>query len=229
MSQQQRSPSYGQVLDKVREVTMRQIKVAFPCSVQAYDPLTQTVDLLPLIDPQVEQEDGTFVALPLPVLPHVPVAFPAAGGFRITFPLKIGDTGQVIVSDLSMDLWQQQGGHVSPKDQRSHHHADAVFYPGLHPDNASWTGAGGNGMTIGPDNGPQIVLRQNQVELGGNDGTPPTDAVALASLVLTQLQAIKTAFDAHLHPVTTAPGTTGQPTTPMGSPTSPASAILKAK
>ncbi len=229
MSQWQRSPSFGQVLDAVRASTKQQIRVALPCAVQAYDPTTQTVDVQPLIDDQIQQEDGTFLPAPFPVLSHVPVAFPAGGGFRLTFPLQVGDTGQVLISDLSMDTWQKQGGRVSPTEGRRHDIADAVFYPGLHPDSAPWIGASLNALTLGPDRGPQIVLRTAQIELGGSDMDIPTDFVALASLVLTRLQSIKTAFDAHLHPVTTAPGTTGPPTVPMTAPAAVASALVKSK
>lgn len=154
MSQWQRTPTFGQVLDKTREVTKRQMKCAAVGVVQAYDPLTQTADVQPQVDDWVQQEDGTFVALPLPVVPHVPVAFPGGGGMRVTFPLKQGDTGQLVFCDLSIDEWQSAGGHVTPGDRRRHHIADAVFYPGAHPDSASWAQASATNTTIGSDSLP---------------------------------------------------------------------------
>lgn len=228
MSQYQRSPTFGQVIDRLRETTKAQIRVALPCKVLLYDPVTQTVDVQPLIDDRIQQEDGTFTALPFPVLPHVPVAFPAGGGFRLTFPLQLGDTGQVLFNDLSIDTWQNQGGHAQAPDGRRHDISDAVFYPGLHADPQAWHGASVNAVTLGADTGPQIVVRANQLEFGGNDSTPPTDAIALASLVLSRLQAIVTAFNGHTH---TDPqgGITGPPTPTMGAPASVGSTILKAE
>jgi hypothetical protein len=195
VSENQRSPTIGQVFARHREVTKRQIRVAMPAQVLAFDPATQTVDVQPLVDDQTQQEDGTFEPLPFPVLTHVPVGFMAAGGFRITLPVTAGDTGQVVVNDLSLDLWKQQGGHVTPKEQRRHHIADATFYPGMHPDNASWTGVSASGVTIGKDGGPQIVLRAGTIEFGGSDLAPPADFVALASLVIANLTALKSAIN----------------------------------
>lgn len=193
-NQYDRSPTFGQVLDHLREVTKRQIRVAMPAQVQAYDPATQTADVQPLIDDQIKQEDGTYARMPFPVVAHVPVAFPGAGGFRLTFPVQPGDTGQLLVCDLTLDAWKQLGGRQSPLEQRRHHIADAVFYPGMHPDNASWAGASTTGVTLGADAGPQAVFRTNAIELGGDDTHPPTDFVALASLVLAQLTALSNAF-----------------------------------
>lgn len=177
----QRSPNLGQTLNKAIDTAKRQIRVSFPASVQAYDPTTQTVDVQVLTDDQTQQEDGTFTALPYPVLTHVPVGFLAAGGFRITMPVAPGDTGQVLVCDHSIDAWKQQGGHTSPSERRRHHIADAVFYPGLHPDNASWTGASLTGVTIGKDGGPQIVIRAGTIELGGSDAVPPVNFAILGT------------------------------------------------
>jgi hypothetical protein len=76
---------------------------------------------------------------------------------------------------LSIDAWKQLGGRQSPLEQRRHHIADAVFYPGAHPDNKSWTGADGSGMTLGADGGTQVVLRPSSVELGASDASPPSN------------------------------------------------------
>lgn len=68
----------------------------------------------------------------------------------------------------------------------------------------------------------------------GNDkvelGNSPTDFVALAQKVLTELQAIKTAYDTHTHGgVTTGGGATTGPVVPMPAPSSVAADEVKAK
>jgi phage baseplate assembly protein V len=73
--------------------------------------------------------------------------------------------------------------------------------------------------------GSMIVMRTDgsiEITPGGaglvNIGAPePTEFVALASLVLAELNAIRTAYDAHVHPDPVA-GTTGAPTTLFGGP-----------
>lgn len=216
MSQYQRTPTLPQVLEASREASKRQIRVALPCQVISYDPLTQTADVQPLVDDWAEQPDGTFAPAPFAALPHVPVAFPGAGGFRITFPVQPGDTGQIICNDLSMDLWQQQGGHVSPSDRRRHHLSDAVFYPGLHPDNAPWGTAGSSSLTVGADAGPQAVFRSGGIELGSNEAVAPVDFLvkgttyrAAEDVMLTALGAAQAAVATALATAATQLGVAG--------------------
>lgn len=63
------------------------------------------------------------------------------------------------------------------------------------------------------------------VDLGDD---APVEFVALATKVLTELTAIKTAFDAHVHSgVTPGVGTSGAPTVPMPTPTAPAATKVR--
>lgn len=203
MIEYERSPTFGQVLDRLRESAKRQTHVAMPGQVQSYDVSTQTADVQPLIDDQLEQEDGSFKATKFPVCTHVPVAFPGAAGFRLTFPVRPGDTGLLIFCDLSTDAWQQQSGHQSPKEQRRHHMADAVFFPGLHADPQAFGSAGASSATLGPDGGPQLVMRSGTIEVGGSESVPPTDFMVKGTSLVTALATLDTAWGVYMTALTT--------------------------
>lgn len=201
-----RSPSQAEVLNRAIARGQRELHVSLPVQVLAYDPKAQTVNVQPLLSEAYEDTDGVLQLEVLPVINAVPVAFPAGGTFRITFPVQAGDQGMVVFCDRSIDGWALHGGPQQSRDLRMHHLADAWFVPGVRPKGA-WGSADGAVITIGDDG------------LAG-------DFVATAQRVLTQLQNIVTAFNSHTHAVPSL-GTSAPPTTPMGSPTPPASETVK--
>lgn len=102
-------------------------------------------------------------------------------------------------------------------------------------------GPGGTGMALGEvaaytDKGQRVHLKidgsmalvpvlTGTVDLGSD---APVEFVALATKVLTELAAIKTAFDAHVHSGVTAGGaSSGAPTVPMPTPTAPAATKVR--
>jgi hypothetical protein len=208
------SPTLAQLLNRAKAELSAEVRVALPCSVERWDPSTNTVDVKPQVQETHETEDGSLVSRALPVLPSVPVIFPGAGGMRITFPIQAGDTGLAIFSDRSIDAWCSAGGDTAPVDQRRHHLSDAVFIPGLRPSSKAWS------------SDPAVLT------LGSDTGA--ADFVATAQRVLTELNKLKTAFDAHTHTVATTGTSTAQTGTaaaPASSPalSSPASATVKVK
>lgn len=77
--------------------------------------------------------------------------------------------------------------------------------------------------TFKTDDGNVFKLTKDGLELGVN----PSDKMALASLVKNEIQKVRdtlnglvTTFNAHQHPVTSAPGTSGPPTSPGTAPAS---------
>lgn len=239
---QARTISLTQVLRSAMARRLVDVHIGLPGEVQSYDPNTQTADVQPQLMAHEPQEDGAVIATPLPVLAAIPVEFPAAGGFRLVLPVQKGDTGWIMFSEASLDAWQAQGGLVDPKDQRRFHLADAVFRPGLHPNTKPLTGANNTDASFGKDGAHQVVITPTGIELGGNDASRPTDFVALAQKVLTELQSIKASHDGHTHVVppggitvgattftTATPVTIPAPTVPMPAPQSVASALVKSK
>jgi Phage protein Gp138 N-terminal domain len=193
-----RTPTFAEVHDTLRERILRDCHVAFPARVESYDSSHQTVDVKPLIAEFYTEDDDSITQVQPGVITAVPLMFPGAGGFRVTFPVNVGDTVLCVVADRSIDNWSQFGGPQAPGDQRRHNRSDAIAIPGLHAANASWAGASTSAITIGRDGGT-------------------ADAAALASKVHAALEDLKTKFNSHTHPGVTsggsATGTTATPST----------------
>ncbi len=193
--------------------------MSLPGTVQRYDAATQLADVKPQIKGTFEDEDGTVSQHSLPVITNVPVVFPGGGGFRVTFPVRAGDTVLLVFADRSLDAWLSEGHETGPDDMRRHALSDAVCIPGLHPNNAPWAGASETNLTLGKDNGPQVIVDGSNIHIGSDIGSEPTlkattyraaentyftglqtaIAAALSSLGLTAaataLTAVRTAFD----------------------------------
>lgn len=196
-----RSPSLASVLNTFKAQILADTRVSIPARVERYDSAKQLVDVKPLLKESYRAENGEEIIESLPVITNVPVVFPGAGGFRLTFPVAVGDTVLLVFADRSIDSWLDQGGEASPLDERRHHLKDAIAIPGLHPNNAPWTDAGESVVTIGSDTGA-------------------LDWVALATSTKNEITALRntvdalvTAFNGHTHATACAAGTgtTGNP------------------
>ena len=186
-----RSPDRATALRLVMEARLMGLRVSTPARVIRYDPVLQVVDAQPLILEKLSRDDVPEL---LPVVCNVPVVFPGAGGFRVTFPIRAdhetGDIVDLVFSDRSLDRWKSMGGSQDPQDIRKHALADAIAIPGLHDNTKPWTGASTDSMTAGADGGPQIEFRADSINLAGSD-----DAMALAGKIATQLGALMTALN----------------------------------
>jgi hypothetical protein len=104
-----------------------------------YDTATQLCSVLvqqltTIVNPDVQQGAGSTILQPPVLLVDVPVAWPRTAQGYLTFPLTIGDTGELIVQDRSLAEWRKKGIPVDPIDNWTHNRGDAVFHPGLHAD-----------------------------------------------------------------------------------------------
>lgn len=217
---QPRSPTFDEVLANAVRSGLGEVHTNMPGRIVSYDADKQLCDVQPLVQQQVLQEDGTTASVSYPVLKNVPVIFPGANGFRITLPIVKDDEVSLCFTECSLEVWKANGGIVNPKDARRFHISDATATPGLHSNKAPWKKASKDAMTMGADSGPQVVFRTGSIELGSDSDNPPSDMVALASLVKTELShlhdkldSLVTAFNSnnsslqlHTHPLIVAPG-----------------------
>jgi hypothetical protein len=106
---------------------LQKLRVHLPCQIIKVRG-NQLVDVQPTI--QTRYKDGTVVNLP--PIQNVTVKMPMGVGWSIKFPIKVGDTGDLIFSDRSLQNWAAgDGGIVDPQDDRMHDLTDAVFTPGM--------------------------------------------------------------------------------------------------
>jgi hypothetical protein len=164
----------------------KHLRIAFPGAIAAVE-ADQTVDVQPLLQVRYAGADPSD----MPQIKAVPVVMPQGGDWRISYPLAVGDTGLVIVTDRSLDNWLAgQGGTTDPLDTRCHHLADAVFVPGLVP-TALQTTDTATDMVL--QNGATTLRLQKNGHFKVNNTTQELVAVLSASTqaFISTLQAIE--------------------------------------
>jgi len=123
----ERDPDFTNILNKWVSRVLYESNFAIPGSVDSYNATKKTVEVTPLI--KRVYLDGEVVTLPR--IPSVPVVFPQASNFSLTFPLAKGDEVLLIFSQRSLEQWKTAGGIVEPKDLRRNNLSDAIAIPGL--------------------------------------------------------------------------------------------------
>ena len=156
------------LLSRFRESLTADLHTSLPGKIVRYDATTQKADVQPLLKERYTDEAGATQVRDLPVIPSVPVQFPGAGGYRITFPVAADDVGLVVFSEASLDKWLVSGGTVDPADDRRHDLTDAVFLPGLRDFGHALASAPTDRATFGKDDGLQIHITPSLVNVGSN-------------------------------------------------------------
>lgn len=98
---------------------------AIPAIITEVDYTRFTVTLQPAIRGRIEDQDGQAQLVDLPLLVDVPVLFPNAGGWHMTFPIKPGDECLAVFSCRCIDAWWQNGGVQNAMERRMHDLSDA--------------------------------------------------------------------------------------------------------
>ncbi len=105
--------SLEQLLSIAIESRLADVHVALPGIVATYNPLTQRADVKPAVKVPIEgAKTGKTVYEALPIIPSVPVAWPAA--------LLPGDSVLLVFSELDAQAWEATGTLSNPKNQERH-------------------------------------------------------------------------------------------------------------
>lgn len=200
-----RSPTLAELLSTLRAGILRDLHVSCTARVLSYDSSKFEVDVQPIPADTFEDSSGTLQPLRLPVIVGVPFGGLEVGGFHVRVTPSVGDYVTVVFTDRSLDSFLASRAETAPASERRHSLTDAIAYPLF--------GASR------PANLPACV------SMGANTGSD--DFVALASKVLSELNAIRNAFNTHVHPETGV--NTSPPVTPMGAAGSVASASVNVR
>jgi hypothetical protein len=206
------------LLSRFRESLTADLHTSLPGKIVRYDESTQKADVQPLIKERYTDESGAQQSRELPVIPSVPVQFPGAGGYRITFPVAVGDTGLIMFAEASLDKWLVSGGTVDPAEERRHDLTDAIFLPGLRDFGHALTSAPTDRATFGKDDGLQIHVDGSKIRIGSNSPIDLEKAVCGDTLwnYLTSLAGLVAWLATHTHP--TPAGASSAPTNAPPSP-----------
>lgn len=125
MRQDERIASTEELDAQRGEDISAQIRCAMPAIVTRVNLEAQTVEVKLALHGKVKDTEGEVRYVQYPILPDVPIVWPRAGGFALTFPVKVDDECLVIFADRCIDAWWQSGGVQKPMDERMHDLSDA--------------------------------------------------------------------------------------------------------
>lgn len=111
------------------------IWTALPAIVVAANLAAQTVSAQPTIQGTITGPDGVARNVNLPLLVDVPIVWPRAGGFALTFPVAPGDEVLIVFASRCIDSWWQSGGIGAQAEARMHDLSDgfAILAPTSQP------------------------------------------------------------------------------------------------
>lgn len=227
---------------KIRELIDKAIMgvcTSIPAIVDAFNPLTMTVDVTPAIQMKVRQDEvDSWVDLGKIV--NVPAVIYGGGGFFHTVPIAQGDNCLLVFSQRAIDNWHDQGGIQPAGDDDNYgvrHHdmtdAFALFSP--QPIVSALTNYSTNAMELRNKAGTvkisvgesSVILTVGSTTLTVSDGAISVSSADLdvdgdiesngdVSDSVSSMQDMRDTFNTHTHPgVQTGSGTSGATTTPM--------------
>lgn len=188
---------------------------ALPCTVVSIDWTKLTIEAQPAVQGVNIDEAGNETYVNLPVLGDVPLMFPAAGGFALTFPIAAGDEVLVIFASRAIDSWWQSGGtNNQPVETRMHDLSDGFALPaqmsnpksyGAHVSQAN--------LRLCKQDGSSYVEIAANGKIGIFNAATAQTLGALLQSILTQLETLCTALASlTVAGVTAGGGTSGVPT-----------------
>lgn len=130
MDRRERFEQHQESLRVAMEGRQSDTWTAMPAIVTAYDAVRLTIAAVPAIKGKKQADDGTVTDVNMPICLDVPVVFPHAGGFALTFPIAVGDEVLLVFASRCIDGWWQEGGTQPQLDSRMHDLSDAFAIPG---------------------------------------------------------------------------------------------------
>lgn len=207
------------VRDSMKAILL-DVHTAFPARVERVerDGTSWLADVKPMYLRHIAKRGGGEVTEELPVIPQVPIIWPASGGWGIAMPISVGDHVLVIASEHAIGEWRARGAVCDPILRGRHDLNGCFAIPGAATAGRKFADALSDaaqaGIVIGKDGGIQIAMSTTEIKLGRS----ATSYAAKADAVLDRLQDIVTSFNTHTHTVAAAPGTSAAPVVLMSTP-----------
>lgn len=121
------TPTMAEVIERGIDKRLLDLHVSLPAKIETYDGNKASVQ------PLLKRTFANGNVLNLPIITNVPILWQRAGKAMLVLPIKKGDTGTLLFSERSLDLWLVQGSDVDPADPRKFDLSDAQFIPGIYP------------------------------------------------------------------------------------------------
>jgi len=170
--QASRSPDLAELIRNAIDYRLAEVHTSIPGRVEKINASNQTVDVKPLIKRQLAYPDGSEITESLPIIPRVPLQYPRAGRFFITWPIKAGDLVELVFTEASRDNFKAgSGNEVEPDDFRRFDLSDAYAMPGAYPESKAIRNFDADNLRLGVDGGATIVIKED-----GNVSVIPSGA-----------------------------------------------------
>ena len=179
----------AQLIKQAIDNRLLDVHTALIAKVENYDAEKQLTDVSPVLKRCIKDIDGVTVKEQLPMLCDVPVLFPRAGGFFISFPIQPGDFVQLIFNEVDIEEWFDESTLTIADNQRFTLHG-AVAVPGIFPASKVLIDAHKTNLVLGRERGPQIHIDGESIRLGSETAS---EALAIASKVTTELELLRAA------------------------------------
>lgn len=197
------------------------IWTAMPAIVQSVNLSAMTLVAQLAIQGRMIDEEGVESFVDIKPIQDVPICFPSAGGFTMTFPVAAGDEVLLVFANRCIDSWWQNGGYQNvPMEFRMHDLSDGFAIIGPRSQKRLVSGISSTDMQIRNDAGSTFL----SIDAGGNINlTSPGNINLTGTVVVTgaltatgeiTAKSGGTAIDlsGHKHTgVTTGGGTSGPP------------------
>ena len=137
----------------------------------AYSATTGLADVDVQVQHSVWDDDNGRTYEDIGTLPGVPVMWPRAGGYLLTLPLAVGDTGLVVFNSDAIGEWRSTNQKSKPADSSRLSVGWPVFIPGLFADVNPFAAGDASqrtaGAVLGKDGGTtQIQINGSTVDIG---------------------------------------------------------------
>ncbi len=174
------------------EAALDGVFVARPGRVTAYDPITCTAVVQPMVKHALYDTEGERSYEDLPEIPFVPILFARAGGNILSLPVEAGDMVLLVFCDVSLAEWRTTGEASEPTDARRHSLGWPVAIPGFFPDSSppsplDTVERTAGAMIFGEDGSTTTQLLVNGTIPGFRFGKAAVSPVALAVPLLAHI------------------------------------------
>ncbi len=158
--EEQTQDTFDAMIRRYVDNALIDVHTFIPGIVDSFDPIKQIAKVQPTIS-RIFIGD---VVKPLPLCINVPVMFPRAGSFAITFPVKHGDECALAFSERAIDTWMQSGGVQKPLDRRKHDLSDAIAILGLYNQNNVIGSFATDGLVLrNESNNTRITIKDGEI------------------------------------------------------------------
>jgi len=169
-----KQPTLTDLIRTALDSSLSDVHTCMPGVIESFNESTQTAKVnlsIRRVKNTRTSEGSRYVNIP-PVI-NVPVVYPSAGGYSITFPVTSGDEVLVVFSERAIDTWLQSGGVQNPLDRRKHEYTDAIAVIGLHSNTKAISSYATDALEIRTNDGnTYISVKPNEVkiDIGGSGG-----------------------------------------------------------